>query len=220
MHHNILKPDEVLAKIRRVYLARLKLWVDSYRTRADVDVWLEPAWRDDDLKPARHGPLLVPKRVDVALLNNATSKMSTMMFEHEARAPFEPMEGRYGNGSRSMEIRIGTFGWDDCTLTLPRSSIRGISESNWAPLRHWYETWFDLQGEDGTVKSADWSFRGVCHFLSDPEEVEKSVTFGIDFGSAPVDAVLALLDRCHECGVSRVTLGTGGRGDDGSPAAK
>jgi hypothetical protein len=111
---------------------------------------------------------------------------------------FAPLEFEWSGGLR---VRLAPFPWDYCELQL------AAPVADAAHFRVWFDRWFDA--EDSRPED-DGDFKGVVHFMSDPEVGEGVTRLLVDFGSAPVAAFEQLLDAAVASGQTSVRIGQPG----------
>lgn len=99
-----------------------------------------------------------------------------------------------------MQIELISFCWDCMIFRLSPTK----SEEDWRWLASWFMRWFDP--DDQNQKDEDGLYR-VVHFVSDPEPVEDTVKFIVDFGSARTDSMADLLDQIAERGYIKCVIG-------------
>ena len=111
-------------------------------------------------------------------------------FQPERRLDLAPLNTEFG----FMDLKVDAFSWDKLVV-------------EWAPnvlsaqaLNDWFEHWFDLSGRR---RDRDSEFAECIHCV-----VLTDGSLTIDLGTAPIDAVLSLLETMEQEGVERVRLGT------------
>ena len=82
-------------------------------------------------------------------------------------------------------IILAPIGWNGVDITLDNHST-DISN-----IVVWATKWLD--SKDEKVQDSN-KLQGVIHNISKPEKEDDKTTFSVDFGSAPTEAVLELLD--------------------------
>jgi hypothetical protein len=188
---------ELLDRTRSHYLAQLtRSWADA-RRRPGVDVVTEVVLCDVTGAAVREGVWSLPCRLDTCLLQNGEVVDSSMVGTERLIA-FAPLEFEWSSG---LSVRLAPFPWDYCELRL------GSPLSGPAHFRAWFDRWFDA--EDSHPEDAV-GFRGVVHFMSDPEVGDGVTRLLVDFGSAPVEAFEQLLDAAVASGQTSVQIGQPG----------
>ena len=178
----------LLSEIRQVYL-------DFFRAAladlGDGTHWqVESEMLDRLGSGVREGTLGTGLRRDIMILGD---QPETVMVTSAQFISFARLASRHGN----LEIDMAPFTWDQLHLTA--HSVGPVE--NWSPLRTWFERHFaEEAGFDPT-------FFGCIHFLSDPDWQGDRHSFEVDLGSAPVEALIALLDALEACKVTRLTIG-------------
>jgi hypothetical protein len=110
-------------------------------------------------------------------------------FEH---APFQERRG-------DCLIEVLPFEWNRCIIQVLCERFDREALETWA--HHWMDT------EDSRPRDAE-GFQNAIHHISPPSYPLGKLTFSIDFGTAPVRAVMELIQIfALEKGTTRVTLG-------------
>ena len=192
MADDVQQLEEILAPVREGSVAAL-LTAQARAIDAGADIDPEPLRRDPSGRVKRQGRLDLPSRGDLAV----TLDGRTLIQKVESRrvAEFESLEARTVSGFTAV---IHPFRWEDAEIT-----INGEVETpNWVPLRLWYLEWFQprqtrLQPDLGAV----------VHALDGPDRGGASWRIRVDFGSAPVGALAALIEAVSETGASGLRIG-------------
>lgn len=186
--------EEVLAPVRESAVAAL-LTAKARAIAAGAEIVAEPVRRDPAGRVRRQGELRLPARGDLAI----TMDGRTLIQRIEARnvIAFPPVEVRTQSGFTGL---IGPFRWEDAEIRFDFGS-RG-TRPGWSPIRLWFLEWFQprqsrLQPELG----------GVVHALEGPEDRGDFWQIHLDLGSAPVAAIIALIETAAETGCSRLRIG-------------
>ena len=184
--------EEVLAPVRESAISAL-LTAQARAIEAGAEIEPEPVRRDPAGRVKRQGRLGLPSRGDLSV----TMDGRTLIQRVEARrvTAFPPMEVRTRSGFTGL---IGPFRWEDAEIRLET----GDGRPNWTPLRLWFLEWFQprqtrLQPE----------LSGVVHALEGPDDRDGSWQLHLDFGSAPIAAVAALIESAAETGCARMRIG-------------
>lgn len=183
---------KLLDDIRNYDLERLRQAVEA-RRGSGAQVITEEALRTADGALATDGELALPMRVDVVVLPTNGDPVESLMVDTERMLGFEPVsftwEGR-------VEVRVEPFQWSSCRLALQGAGLTV------RPFRGWFARWFE-----GPAPSGPW--KGVVHFMSDPEVTGEGMALVVDLGSAPVKAFEELLDAARDAGAARVRVHSG-----------
>ena len=160
---------------------------------ADADVVPEPELRDAAGRVTRGGPLNLPRRGDLAVTKGGRTLMRRI---ESGLAPG-------GNSlvvqtSGGFEAEILPFRWDAAQLTV----FAGQEQPNWAPLRRWFLEWFQSRYSEVAP-----DLYGAVHSLDGPRPVAGGWAFTVDFGSAPVVCVIALITAMAKSGAARMRIG-------------
>ncbi|MFJ2454997.1 hypothetical protein ACIOWK_25245 [Pseudomonas protegens] len=177
--------SELLAAIRKPYVETLA------RIAAEGAAHVEPAYRNSDGSLAVEGAMGTPCRVDVI----AAESGEPVQVDSETELGFEPVRFAI----EQMAVVISPFGWDWLPLEVRGLSLEQASEV----IRAWFFEWFD--GEDENPPTEE-GLQGVLHFVSDPEATEEGYRVKIDLGSAPEEALEALLFALADAGASGAFL--------------
>jgi hypothetical protein len=176
---------DLLKQIRQLYISQLS------RTAAQADFYIEPVLRNRDGFAVYEGSLATPYRCD--LVNKVTFK--TERVDATVCVRFDAVSCIIGN----IRLQMSQFSWDMLTLV-----IDGISKAAAEQvMRNWFLHWFDEN--DSNVANAEGLYE-VVHYISDSLSVGTAVRFDVDLGSAPADAVAALIDELCDQGASELKL--------------
>ena len=115
--------------------------------------------------------------------------------DSETELGFEPVRFAI----EQMAVVISPFGWDWLPLEVRGLSLEQASEV----IRAWFFEWFDGEDENSLTEEG---LQGVLHFVSDPEVTEEGYRVKIDLGSAPEEALEALLFALADAGASGAFL--------------
>jgi hypothetical protein len=191
-----VKLGELLDEIRQYYLERLRAQIAKERAGA-AQVISEPSLRNAAGDVVREGPLSLPLRVDITVVDRGGSSR-TLRVETPQQLSFEPVELQW---SSRLSVTLAPFSWNACPVAL---CVEQNTETNLAPLIDWFERWFDA---DDTFEADELGISSVVHFMSDPSVDDNEVSFQVDFGSAPVSAFEELLDAAEQLGTESATIG-------------
>ncbi len=130
----------------------------------------------------------LPSRADIVTVSN---DRATPLKHVSAGIPHEDLTFRHGDG---LQVTLANLSWDSCRAVV-------ASELPNSPIVEWYRRWFDAQGSRPADETG---LHGVVHALS-----FSPGGFDVDFGSAPVDAFVELLDVLSASGVQHVAFQAG-----------
>ena len=183
---------ELLDRIHGRYIAQFEGKLGAHKTPG-ARVLSEVALVSKDGVVVREGTLNLPIRIDLVVMTdgNAPARLSV---DSDVILSFEPIKFRWED---ELQVEVHPFHWDSLRLLV--GNLAGVS--NWSPLTDWFMKWF-REDEDGAGE-----LLGLVHFLSDPKNVEDSVEFKIDLGSAPVEAFEGLLDALVALGATHARFG-------------
>ncbi|MDI7773868.1 hypothetical protein [Asticcacaulis sp. EMRT-3] len=102
---------------------------------------------------------------------------------------FDPLEVSFG----AMEIAVTRLAWHDMTISIGQGGH--VAPEALAP---WFETWFD---PDEQRFDPDTRFSGNIHALTLDRD-----GLNVDFGTAPMDAFVELIDLLEEQGCKAVAI--------------
>ena len=184
--------EEVLAPVRESAIAAL-LAAQARAIEAGAEVESEPVRRDPAGRVKRQGRLGLPSRGDLAV----TLDGRTLIQRVEARrvTAFLPIEVRTRSGFTGL---IGPFRWEDAEVSFEARGQR----PNWAPLRLWFLEWFQARHSQLQPELS-----GCVHSLDGPDEVGGIWKIHLDFGSAPIACVAALIETAGETGCAKMRIG-------------
>lgn len=183
----------VLDEMREVYLSLFRQALREACAQSPR-VLPEPSFLMDDGSLAREGSLGLPCRMDVVIFTGETPE--NVSVDSESLLTFEALNFDW----KEVQVRVLPFCWDACQVLLT-----GLPQTpDWAPLKAWFEHWFDLEDARPADKAG---LYGVVHFLSDPVAEAAGVRLHLDLGSAPVAAFEGLLDALVATGAKRLEFG-------------
>lgn len=183
----------VLDEMREVYLSLFRQALREACAQSPR-VLPEPSFLMDDGSLAREGSLGLPCRMDVVIFTGETPE--NVSVDSESLLTFEALNFDW----KEVPVRVLPFCWDACQVLLT-----GLPQTpDWAPLKAWFEHWFDLEDARPADKAG---LYGVVHFLSDPVAEAAGVRLHLDLGSAPVTAFEGLLDALVATGAKRLEFG-------------
>ena len=185
--------EEVLAPVRESAIAAL-LAAQARAIEAGAEIESEPVRRDPAGRVKRQGRLGLPSRGDLSV----TMDGRTLIQRVEARriAAFLPIEVRTRSGFTGL---IGPFRWEDAEIAL-----RDARQTGRTGRRSGSGSW---NGSSRGKASLQPELSGVVHALDGPEEVEGVWKLHLDFGSAPIAAVAALIETAAETGCAKMRIG-------------
>jgi len=105
------------------------------------------------------------------------------------------LEGSVGN----MSVVFYPVVWNAFEFRFPNI------ESDWAEFDRWYQKWLNL--DDTNFRDSD-GLSGVVHHAARPQIEGEMLVIPVDFGSAPVNAVIELLQVLATAGVQKVEVGS------------
>jgi hypothetical protein len=112
---------------------------------------------------------------------------------------FRDLRGRIPSGLYDLRVSVMIGGVDPCTVSFDpfawsscQVQIGGLG-SNWSPLfSKWFDVWLD---PDDAKPEDETGLQGVIHSVDEPAFSDGRLSFGVDFGSAPIDAATDLFQR-------------------------
>lgn len=187
---------ELLGEIRDAYLQQFREEVERRRRTPSAAVTTESIYRTASGEIDRTGQLQLPLRLDIQIASNS-GRRQFIRVQAVSPVTFDPIDMVWAEG---MRVTLCPFDWDECELR-----IEGLTPSTrWDTLAAWFHRWFD-EGE--TKAPLEAGLRGVVHYLSDPEFQNSTAVFGIDFGSAPLEAFEDLVDTIERLSASATVIG-------------
>ena len=170
------------AAVRGHYLEAFKKAIDAATAEAGKDgrkVIIEAAAASAEGEAAAADVL--PYRLDVVSLGKDGSVQPTTVADPHA-LPWEPADLQAGDFLADVE----TFVWNGCVIIgRPAPEASKLEQ-----LREWFLRWFQREKDHHGEKP----FGGVVHFMSEPSVNEDVLQVQVDLGSAPVDALIDLLE--------------------------
>jgi hypothetical protein len=157
------------------------------------DVTPEPELRDPAGTVLREGALSLPRRSDLAVTHDGEREVHQL---DAGEAPAGPKVALAAAGGFIAEI--GPFCWDAADLTV----YAGAATPDWAPLRRWFLEWFQSRHSEVAP-----DLLGAVHSLDGPWKKGRGWGFTVDFGSAPVACLAALITALADCGAARMRMG-------------
>ena len=185
-----MTPGQLLDSIRAHYLNRFRAELDS-RAAAGTRVLTEVAFRNASGAPSPEGPYDLPARSDVVVIRDGKAA-EVLNFDTETMVSFQPISFAWD----SARVTLRPFQWNWCEVTAAGDSVAA------EPIVAWFRSWF-LDDEDGSPGN----LLGAVHFMSDPETGAGTLSFAVDLGSAPVEALEELLDATLSAGAKEVSVG-------------
>ena len=186
---------QLLDQIRGLYLDHFAQAIESCRQEQPVKVIAEPAYSNADGEVIGEGPLGLPLRIDIAVIEDGEVK-ETYRVDSERSLSFETLSFEW---EEKLQVTLSTFNWDWC-----QAKLFGLPGSpDWKPLVDWFISSF----KDSSSSVTDKHFSGVVHFMSDPESKGDHYEVSLDLGSAPVETFETLLDAFLLAGAKSVEIG-------------
>lgn len=96
-----------------------------------------------------------------------------------------------------LTVEVNPLFWHGCQFTTKQN----LGEYTW--LENWARKWID---EDDTFEINSEGFTGAIHNVSIPEQSEELLQFTVDFGTAPVECFLELIEELESQGYGSVTV--------------
>jgi hypothetical protein len=181
------KPDgdrvrSYLAAVRGSYLDAFKRAVEDAKVEAQKSsrkLIIEAAASVESAAGASDDGAL-PYRLDVVHLGAGGAVQPTVVGPgHDL--PWEPEAAQFGDFLAEIE----PFVWHTCVVV----GEPAPEADKWTQLRDWFLRWFQREGHSGEKP-----FGGVVHFMSEPQVDGDALRVQVDLGSAPVDALVDLLE--------------------------
>ncbi|QHL87730.1 hypothetical protein GU926_09920 [Nibribacter ruber] len=105
------------------------------------------------------------------------------------------LEFEYGD----LIVELNPLFWHGVQFTVAQK------EAGYSWLVDWATKWID---EDDSFASSSEDISGAIHSVTVPEQETDCLKFTVDFGTAPVDCFIELIDSLEENGISRVKIGS------------
>ena len=183
--------DDVLAPLRDLHLADMLEHI-ARALDAGARVLPEPWRRGPDGKVLREGFLHLPARHDLEVAR--AGRVLHPRVDTRLEIGFDAIETPDSSG---FSLAIHPFQWQAAELVLETRQRM----PNWTPLRLWFLEFVQSNyGEEAP------DLHGALHKLGDPERRGARISFRIDFGSAPLRCVPALIEALAQTGAARGRL--------------
>ena len=182
----------ILEEIRGLYVSRLAAALREAR-KMKLEPHVEPFLRDENERPRREGVLESPLRLDLVVQGRRGYESLTV--DSTERMAFEPATIAWND---TFRVILAPFVWD-CVFLETDASVDALK----APVGRWLERWTD---PESAKKPGEHGLLGVVHFAADPVPHEGGSRLSVDLGSAPIEALLALLDALAEAGVTEARI--------------
>ncbi|WP_293370956.1 hypothetical protein [Nevskia sp.] len=181
------------------YLSHFINVVNETRREGAELLVTEAAVLDEAGRPRLSGVLKLPLRQDIAAVNGGLVTKS-LHIETDRMLSFEPLQFSWDH---DLKVSLSAFQWNELELRL-----HGLPKRpSWSPLQDWFHGAF---GDPQQVGDGN-GFLGVAHFIDDPVIetglLSNSATIYVDLGSAPVEALEALLDAAAKVGARKLDVG-------------
>lgn len=187
---------DLLAQIRSLYVKELASAVRSAKsTRSTMHV--EPLLRDKKGKVVREGTIATGVRLDLVV--ERKGELEDVRVDSKSRLEFEPIPIPW---SDDLAVTIEPFVWDALVVEVDVPTKRAIGVA-----RPWVDEWMDTKdaqkpGKDGLARAV--------HFAGDPQpgpaKGGKGSMLALDLGSAPPDALLALVESFARAGATTLRI--------------
>ena len=183
--------EEALSPVRARHVADL-LETIARAIDAGAEVESEPWRRGEHGEVLRAGFFGLPSRHDVALRKGG--RVSHPVVDTPVAPGATALMATAGDG---FTLSITPFRWQAAELVVET----GPRMPSWTPLRRWFlehsQTGFGPEAPE---------LASAVHSLGDPARRAAAVVMRVDFGSAPVSAVAALVEALAETGAGRAAL--------------
>jgi hypothetical protein len=183
---------ERLAPVRESTITAL-LTAQARAIDAGAEIEPEPVRRTPQGAVKREGRLDLPTRGDLSVTLDGRTLVQRV--EGRRAAPFDPFVPLGADGPAAV---VAPFRWEEAEVY----AEAGAGTPNWEPLRLWYLEWFQTRQTRLAPELC-----GGLHSLSGPDAVGAGWRLRVDFGSAPLAAVKALLVALDQTGVGAIRIG-------------
>lgn len=188
---------ELLEQIRSLYVKELAGAVRSAKNKGNP-LHIEPLLRDKRGEVVREGSLGSGVRLDLVV--DRKGAYEDVRVDSKSRLEFDPIPIPW---SKRLSVTLEPFVWDALVLEVDVPAKKAIGVA-----RPWLDEWMDTSDERSPGKDG---LARVVHFAADPEPQAKGKRslLSLDLGSAPADALLALVDGFARAGATAVRLASG-----------
>ncbi len=187
--------EALLSPLREIHLVDLMQRMER-AAQAGGEVTPEPWRRGPDGKTVRGDALNLPSRHDFEVETDGRilhPRVETLLPPTLAMG-FTPVAAGAATGASLM---IRPFRWEAAELVLEASA----GAPDLSALRRWF-----LEFSQPSQSMEAPALLGVLHALGPPRPAAGGVTLRVDFGSAPISAIAALVEALSEAGVMRARL--------------
>ncbi|HTW94917.1 MAG TPA: DUF1444 family protein [Tepidisphaeraceae bacterium] len=181
--------SEYLQGARQSYVEWFRSALRSKReegVECHPEIWLQPNLGAGDQRPPH------PLCVDIMIRQNDQPSMVMMMRGSE----IAPLTGTMY--VRDVPIRVYAPAWEDFAVWAK------LRDPDWAALDPWRKKWMNPEA----AQSADEDgLTGVVHYTGSPVAEGGGYLHQMDFGTAPLEALMELLNALVDMGAGEIELG-------------
>jgi hypothetical protein len=187
-----MTPLESLTHTRSIYLKAFRNALRHNREKDPTttpEVWITPKPDPDT------GETPMPLCADI--MGGGNDEKPSMMLVSNGEPPEGALIGTMRVGA--AEVRVYPVMWEVFILWCRHPS------PDWRTLDAWRAKWLDM--ERGADPNDEDGLSGVAHYLAPAVAEGGGYLFEIDFGSAPIEALMELIDALVRGGATEIELG-------------
>jgi hypothetical protein len=180
---------EYLQQVRDSYVDRYRTILRSKREEGSdctAEVWVEPNVPAGQPRP--------PHPLCVDIMVGDDEKPGMVMIAGDAIDG--GLMGILTIGQ--MPVKVYAIAWEAMPVWIRHP------DPDWTALQAWRKKWMNV---DGSAPSDEDGLGGLVHYMGSPVAEGGGHLYEMDFGSAPVDALMELLDAIAGMGASEVEIG-------------
>ena len=183
----------LIGPIRNLFLSQLMGRLASLRAE-DFEFETEVIHRDASGAVARSDVLNLPHRTDIEI--HETGTRFAVDLNDDVWKGFEPTTIWL---SDAVSITLRPFAWNAVVIGFEMDgNVRQLRR-----LRNWYLEWFQSR-----LFADAPALDGAVHSLSGPEQCNGFWVMKIDLGTAPIEAMIDLLEALISSGVTEIEIGS------------
>jgi hypothetical protein len=133
----------------------------------------------------------------VDIMSRDGDKAGPIEVNLKAAKSFSPIEENW----QGLQVRLHPFVWNGLEFKFDGDL------SNDSSLIEWMKKWMDI--EDTKPKDNN-LLSQIVHNVSPPEQIQSGWSFSVDFGTAPIDSFVELIEVIRAAGAKKLELGSFG----------
>lgn len=181
--------EQTASLVRNRYVAHFRACLAAAASDGRVIAECEALGAEGEV--VTEGALETPFRHDAALITD--NGVETVVFDCASLVVFRP----FVEAAAGLAVHVHPFHWDYCELTVAPP----LQPGKLRPITDWFHSWFRANAETTEGLAC------AVHCVTDPETQGDQTRFIVDFGTAPAEALMALLAAVATCRAQKVSLG-------------